>query len=194
MSMKENMDFVKKELNSEEKFFESFVRIERFYKKYKKVILVIAVAFLLFGIYYFVNKNLQEVANKNANIAFAKFLKNPNDTHSLLELKENNKDLYGIALYLQAKKDNKLIDNIQVKYFKQLAQYSNALKNKNIEKLTDVITDRDFLLRDFALFDKALLLTENKKYKEAGEVLKDISKTSQVQDLASLLKHYLAVK
>lgn len=35
MSLKENVDFVKNELNSEEKFLESFVKIERFYKKIK---------------------------------------------------------------------------------------------------------------------------------------------------------------
>ena len=29
------MGFVKEELNSEEKFLESFVRVERFFKKYK---------------------------------------------------------------------------------------------------------------------------------------------------------------
>lgn len=33
MSLKENVEFVKKELDSEEKFLESFVKVERFYKK-----------------------------------------------------------------------------------------------------------------------------------------------------------------
>ncbi len=33
MSLKENVDYVKDELNTEEKFLESFVKVERFYKK-----------------------------------------------------------------------------------------------------------------------------------------------------------------
>ncbi len=37
MSLKENMDFVKEELNSEEKFLEGFVKLERFFKKYKLI-------------------------------------------------------------------------------------------------------------------------------------------------------------
>ena len=38
MSIKENVDYVKEELNSQEKFLESFVKGERFYKKYRTLI------------------------------------------------------------------------------------------------------------------------------------------------------------
>ena len=37
VSLKENIEMVKNELNSEEQFFEKAVQTERFVKKYKKV-------------------------------------------------------------------------------------------------------------------------------------------------------------
>ena len=47
MSIKENVDYVKTELSSEEKFLENFVKGERFFKKYKTLIFgFIAVIFI----------------------------------------------------------------------------------------------------------------------------------------------------
>ena len=41
MSLKENVSYIKDEISTEEQFFENFFKIEKFYKKYKKIILVI---------------------------------------------------------------------------------------------------------------------------------------------------------
>ena len=52
----------------------------------------------------------------------------------------------------------------------------------------------DFLLKEFAIFNKALILTNDGKYEEAKNLLKQIPQTSKVNDLSNLLNHYLLTK
>lgn len=193
MSIKENVDLVKDELSNEEKFLESFVKIERFYKKYKLIILSLITLLAVSSIAYFVKKNIDESNKIEANIAFNKLLSNPKDKEALDVLKNKNKNLYDIMIYIQAKKENKNAE-ISVPYLKQLASYEEALKNKNISALEKVSLESNFLLKEFALFHKALLLTNDGKYKEAKKVLSEIPKDSKANELANLLNHFLLTK
>ena len=47
LSLKENIDMVKQELNSEEKFFEKAVITEKFVKKYKNMMIASVVAIVV---------------------------------------------------------------------------------------------------------------------------------------------------
>ena len=63
MSLKENVDYIKEEISNEEKFFESFFKVEKFYKKYKFIIIALVV--LVLG--YFITTNiLSYVKEQNA--------------------------------------------------------------------------------------------------------------------------------
>jgi len=192
MSLKDNMDFVKEELNSEEKFLESFVKVERFFKKYKVLIISAIVIVVLGVIATGVTSYLKEQNKIEANIVFQKVLNNPNDTKALESLKSLNTKLYGIALYNQ--KGIQKNDSINTEFFKELTAYKNAVKEQNIEKLNSISMEKDFLLKEFAIFNKALILANNGKYKEAKDTLKLIPETSQVKDLVTLLNHYLITK
>lgn len=193
MSLKENMNFVKEELNSEEKFLEGFVKIERFYKKNKLLVIgVVAVAVLAIG--GITTKNIISTSNKKeANIAFNTILKNPNDQAALATLEKTNHKLYEVAQYLKAKNENKSVE-INVPFLKNLTQYSEAMKDENIDKLNSLSMQSDFLLKEFALFNKALILAKSSKYVDAKETLKLIPETSKVNDLVVLLNHYLLTK
>ena len=193
MSMKENVNFVKDELNSEEKFLEGFVKVERFYKKFKAVILGVTGLIIILGIAYGVNGYMQEENKIKANLAFDKVLSNPNDKEALNTLKDTNKSLYEVALYLNAKKENKPVD-VNIKYLKELTAYKKALQNKSVAELNTLSMQNDFLLKEFAIFNKALLLAENGKYKEAKTALNLIPQTSKANELANLLRHYLLTK
>ncbi len=93
MSLKENVDFVKNELNSEEKFLESFVKIERFYKK-NKALIITAIIVVVVAIIGFSVKNYIDNENKlKANIAFNKFLNDVNNQEALKTLEKTNKKL-----------------------------------------------------------------------------------------------------
>ena len=193
MSSKENVEFVKEELNSEEKFLEGFVKIERFYKK-NKVIVIGVVAVVVLAIGGITYTNYANTANKKeSNIAFNKFLKDNNDKASLETLQNTNIQLFEVAKYLKAKNENKDVE-VNITFLKDLAQYTKALKSENIEELSSLSQQNDFLLKEFALFNKALILANNAEYVDARETLKLISKTSRVKDLVVLLNHYLLTK
>jgi len=193
MSMKENVNFVKDELNSEEKFIEGFVKVERFYKKFKPVILGVSALIIVLAVAFSVKSYMDGENKIKANIAFDKVVTNPNDKEALATLKETNKGLYEVALYLNAKKENKSVD-VNIKYLKELSLYQKALQNKSVGELNDLSMQNDFLLKEFAIFNKALLLANEGKYSEAKTALKLIPQTSKAYELANLLNHYLLTK
>ena len=193
MSIKENVDYVKSELSSEEKFLENFVKGERFFKKYKTLIFAFVAVILIGSVGFFIKNSIAQSNKLEANIAFNKVLENSNDTQALADLKEKNPELYDVALFLQAKKDAKSVD-INVPLLKELSKYSAALANKNISELDNLSMQNDFLLKEFAIFNKALFLTNEGKFNEAKTTLALIPQTSKAFELAKLLNHYLLTK
>lgn len=193
MSIKENVDYVKTELSSEERFLENFVKSERFFKKYKTLIFGLIIAIII-GTIAILIKNITDKSNKfEANIAFSKVLENSNDTQALATLKEKNRQLYDVALFLQTKKDAQSVD-INLPILKELSKYQVALNNKSISELDNLSMQNDFLLKDFAIFNKALFLTNEGKFAEAKTTLTLIPQTSKAYELAKLLNHYLLTK
>ena len=154
MSIKENVDYIKEELSSQEKFLENFVKGERFYKKYKTLIFAFIAIAILGGIGLVIKNNIDE-SNK--------------------------------------KKENKAVD-INIPLLKELSKYQVALANKNVDELTNLSMQNDFLLKEFAIFNKALLLSNEGKYDDAKATLKLIPQTSKAFELANLLNHYLLTK
>ncbi|AXH13891.1 tetratricopeptide repeat protein [Malaciobacter mytili] len=193
MSLKENVDFVKNELNSEEKFLESFVKIERFYKKNKTLLIAAVVIVVVAIIGINVKKYINNQNKIEANIAFNKVLNNNNDKEALEVLKQKNEKLYEIATYVIAKKQNKTVE-VNVDFFKSLTQYQKALEEQNIQKLNDVSMQKEFLLKEFAIFNKALIEAKNGKYEEAKNTLKLVPTQSSAYELVKILNHYLLTK
>lgn len=192
MSIKDDVNYIKNELSSEEKFLESFVKTERFFKKYKKLIFGLIILAIVGSVVFLVKTKLDEKNLYEANIALSNFLENGNQ-NSLKQLKEKNRDLYEIALYLDAKNEFKNAD-INLKYLKELLDFQVALLNSNQSELDLVSKKADFLLKDYAIFNQALILVNNQKYAEAREILGKISQDSRAFELATLLKHYLVTK
>ena len=193
MSLKENVDYVKEELNSEEKFLESFVKVERFYKKNKLIIIaaVIIVLGTIIGLY--TTKSIRESNKLEANIAFNKVIEDSKNTTAMTTLKEKSLQLYQVAQFVQAKEDNKTTD-IQVTYLKELSDYQKALNEKDINKLNSISMQNNFLLKEFAIFNKALLQVNEGKFKDAKATLKLIPTDSKASELVKILNHYLVTK
>ena len=192
MSIKENVDYVKNELTSEEKFLENFVKGDRFFKKYKIGIFAFLAIIIIGSISYVIKKNIDETNRFEANVALNNFL-NTGDEKSLLLIKEKDKKLYEIALFIQSKKDFKAAE-INLPFLKELSKYQLALANNNVDELNNLALQNDFLLKEFAIFNKALILTKEEKFDEAKAALQQISETSKASELANLLKHYLLTK
>ena len=192
MSIKENVDYVKTGLSSEEKFLESFVKSERFFKKYKTLIFAFVIIIIVGIIGFFIKESIDNSNKHDANIALSQFLEN-GDEKALETLKNKNEKLYEVALFLQAKKDNK-IASIELPLLKELVKFQTATASNNIEELNSLSMQNDFLLKEFALFNKALILVNEGKYEEAKKELSQISQTSKAYELATLLNHYLLTK
>jgi len=189
MSVKENVDFIKKEIDSEETFLESFFKLEKFYKKNKKALISIVSIVVLGFIGNSIYTYMQEQSKLEANRLLNKVLYNPNDTASLEQLKTKNKTLYNLALF---KKDNTA--SVDVEFLKELAIYNKAIKENNINELATISSNQQFILKDFAIFNQALLQAQNKDYTSARETLKLIPISSEVSKLSKILEHFLLTK
>ena len=115
MSLKENMQVLKEGLNSEEKFFESAVRTERFVKKYQKPMIASVVVLLLAlggSVGY---KSYQEIKMERANKALTTLLSNPADKSAMKVLSENSTSLSELYLLSKAlhEKDSKSLQSLQ---------------------------------------------------------------------------------
>ena len=77
---------------------------------------------------------------------------------------------------------------------KELSKYQAAIESKSISQLDNLSMQNDFLLKEFALFNKALFLTNEGKIAEAKTTLALIPETSRAYELAKLLNHYLLTK
>jgi len=189
VSLKDDIRNVKNELSTEESFLESFFKIEKFYKKYKSMILVSVVALIVATIAYYSYSYIQTQKKIEANNAFNMVLKDPADQKALDTLKENNKELYSIALMMTDKaqtSDNKFLD--------QLAQYTEAIKKNNVEALNSITQEQNFLLQDFALLNKAILEAKQNKYDAARSSLSMIPKDSDIQSIVKILEYFLMTK
>ena len=197
MSIKENVDFIKDELNSEEKFLESSVKVERFYKKHKIKIITIVVLLVL----GFIGKNILDYTdNQNkivANEAYMKLLENPKDTESRKTLKNINPKLLEVANYqiaLKSSNIDELKKIINIPFIASLADYEVAILEKNINKLNENSLNNKSLIKDMASLNQALLLIENGKIKEAKIIIKTIPTDSNVNQIVKMVEHYLITK
>lgn len=193
MSTKENIEYIKDELSSEEKFLEGFVRIERFYKKYKALIITILVAVIVMVTWNIILGYLDNKTKIEANNAFNKFIADTSDEESLNLLKTKNQNLYEIAKAIKARKNGEIVE-INVEYLKELSLYEKAIKDSDIKALSSLTLNDKFLLKENAIFNKALLEAKEGKYAAAKETLSQIPQNSKINNMVVLLKHFLASK
>jgi len=189
MSLKEDVNNIKKEISAEESYMESIFKIEKNFKKYKTSIIGIVAVAILSVVGFYVSIYFDEQNKLQANIAFNALLKNPNDKEASAVLQVKNPTLFKISQY---KIDNtKEVDAV---FFKELTLYTQAIEEQNIDKLNDVTQKQDFILKDFSLFNKALIQAKQSKYTDAKETLKLIAVKSEVSPMAKMLEHYLLTK
>ncbi|MEA3553183.1 MAG: tetratricopeptide repeat protein [Campylobacterota bacterium] len=189
MSLKENINYIKEEVSAQESFMEKTFKLEQFYKKYKTIIFGSVTLAVIAFIGVSVTQYQNEQNKIKDNQAFNLLLENPNDKLSLNYLEENNKKLYEIAIYMndKTKKTN-------VEFLAELSTYSKAIEKDNIDELSAVTQKQTFLLKDFAIFNKALIQAQNGKYQDAKESIKLIPANSSVASLSSMLEHFLLTK
>lgn len=195
MSLKENIEMVKEELTSEEKFFEKAVVTEKFVKKYKNVMIgsVVAVALFVAGnIAYNINKQQTLEA---ANQALLKLETNPQDEATLATLETLSPTLHDVWVYSQAvvNKNVKELEKLQSSkalLIGDLSTYEAAQNLQDLNQLQAYSEKQDAIYRDLAQVQIAIILMKEKKLDEAHSKLSMISVNSPLAQVSRALMHY----
>lgn len=195
MSLKENMQALKEELNSEEKFFESAVRTERFVKKYQKPMIASVVVLLLAlggSVGY---QSYQENKIERANEALNTLLSNPADKGALSALAENNKSLYELYTLSKALREKdvntlKTLESANSPEVSDIAIYESAVLTNNAKALEVYSKKQGSLYQELAIIELAVLSIQKGESKGAGSSLALIKEDSSIYPLAQMLSHY----
>ncbi len=193
MSLKDNIEAIKEELSTEEKFLESMIKGESFFKKNKKLILLAGGAILVGIIASSLYNYKKEMDLKESNEIYIKLLSTKDDKSLESQLKSKNPNLYMLYKFQKVIKKNdieklkELSNSIKDPILKDLVSYQiDSLSKKDIMKYVG----NDGALKEFALLQQAFIELENKNYEKANEVLDFIPINSPLHQLASALKHY----
>ncbi len=195
MSLKNDLDMVKEELNSEEKFFEKAVITEKFVKKYKNLMIasVIGIVILISAnIAYDVNRqNTKDAANE----ALLELMNDSTNAAALTRLESLSPALRDAWVYSRAVASKDIASLNSLKNSKDviigdLASYELAVESKDISTLDAYALKQNSIYKDLAQIQSAVLLLESGKTTEAQEKLSMISIDSSLAQVAASLMHY----
>jgi len=195
LSLKNDLEMVKEELNSEEKFFEKAVVTERFIKKYKNLMIgaAVVVAVAVVGNFAYTLKEQNRI--ESANKAFALLEKNPQDEAAKKELLASSPTLYDAWNYAQAIANAniaelKKLENTKTPIIGDLATYEVASQTADEKMLNSYAAKQDAIYKDLAQIESAVLLMQANKIDQAHQKLQMISQNSALYKLAKALLHY----
>jgi hypothetical protein len=189
LSLKDNIEAVKKELSAEEQFLESVVKAEGFWKKYKKLIIALGVGLVVLALGSALYKSIKESNLNASNEAFTILQKNPKDASALETLKSKNPKLYELFLFsseiksADGEKLKALKKQIKDPILKDLVSYQEALSSYALKQ--------DALLKELATLELVYTLFKDGKSKEAKAELAKIPETSRLNQIAQSFKHYI---
>lgn len=195
MSLKENMEALKEELSSEEKFFESAIRTERFIKRYQKPLMAIVIASLLavggaIGYQTYTNSKIE-----SSNTALNALLANPADTKAEETLKKDNPKLYDLWKLSRGISQNDVtildgLKNSQAFGVADIASYESAAIKGDPKALDQYTMQQGALYKDLALLEAAVAAINKGDTKGANEKIALISENSPLYQVAQSLSHY----
>ena len=188
MSIQDNINEAKEKFERDEKMLASAFKFEKFYKKYKFLVLGTVAAIVLFFGGKAVMGVIDESRLASANEAYMKLSKDGKDAMALAQLEEKNPLLF------------------------ELFQYKNAMENNNTEVLKTLSSSKNALISDVsgyhlaimqgaeassnlyaevAMLNNAHLLIKDGKISEANDELSSIEEKSPLYNISKIMKHYV---
>ena len=188
LSIKDSINEAKEKFESDEKMLASAFKFEKFYKKYKLLVLGTVGAVILFFGGTAVMNMMEEQRLEAANEAYIKLSKDTKNVAALADLKEKNPILF------------------------ELFEYKNAMENNNTEVLKTLSSSKNELIADIAGYHLAImrgkeassdlyaevavvnnahLLIKQGKVSEANDELSAIEEKSPLYNISKIMKHYV---
>ncbi|RAX58941.1 hypothetical protein CCZ01_01755 [Helicobacter monodelphidis] len=197
MSLKENINYIKEEISTEEKFLEGLIRAESWYKRYKNIFILIIVVAVCSFLGYRLMSWYQEEKRFDSFMLYSEALKEQQGGKKWLALQETGSTLYDFLLLSTALKthnqeDLKQLSNSKDGFIAAFSAYEESSLKGDISGF-DVLLKRENLEPSFkyaAMLQKAYLLLEENRIQEAHQILLQIPQTSGVYSIAQALKHY----
>ena len=195
MSMKENISYIKEEIGQEERMLEGMIRLEGWFRKYKRAVFALLAAILVFWIGAAGYDYYRESRAQKAYAIYEQLLQNPDNAELLEKLKQSGSGLYELFIFQEASQKGDeaalamLLDS-QNEIIASLAQYQLASLHKNPEELAQYTQKDRPLFGDLARISRAYLLMNEGRIAEAKEVLAIIPDTSSIKTIAGFLGHF----
>ncbi|WP_104695935.1 hypothetical protein [Helicobacter salomonis] len=196
MAVKENLQQIQEEFRSDEKLLESAFRIEKLYNKYKFVLwALVALVAIWWGVVQFL-EHRKAVHTQEITALYNEVLQNPNNLALLDKLKRLAPDLYSLYAYAHA------LENKDIKTLRELSTSSNTLVSA-FARYYSASYDEDLQalqqlklegLEGWIALQKAYLMLQKDPKSDIKPVLAPITPTSNLHQIASLLRHYGALK
>ncbi|WP_295053768.1 hypothetical protein [Sulfuricurvum sp.] len=195
MSLKENMEALKEELSSEEKFFESAIRTERFVKRYQKPLMAVVAASLLAVAGAIGYQAYTNTKKESSNTALNLLLANPTDTKAEQTLKNDNPKLYDLWKLSRGISQNDVtilegLKNSQAFGVADIASYESAVIKGDAHALEQYTKQQGALYKDLALLEAAVGDINKGDSKAANEKVALIAENSPLYQVAQSLSHY----
>ena len=195
MSLKQDIEMVKEELNSEEKFFEKAVMTEKFVKKYKTAMIASVVAVVVIISANFAYEMNQKSTKDAANATLLELQTNPKNSSALARLESLSPAMHDVWVYSQAVADNNLetlkkLESSKTTLISDLATYESATGSKDLKTLEDYALRQDAIYKDLAILQSAVILMDEGKVDEAHVKLSQISIDSSLAAVSKALMHY----
>jgi hypothetical protein len=186
VSIKDDVNYVKKELSGDEKVLESAFKLESLYKKYKFQLWGVAAALILFFAGQAIMNALHEAKLVKANEAFLTLQTKSDDVNALQTLKENNPALFELYNYAEAvkKEDVQALESLSESQNTVIADASAYTVGVLGEKPVD-----SKLYHELALFEEAYLAIIAGDVKMAQNKLELIDERSALSVIREFLRH-----
>lgn len=188
LSIKDSINEAKEKFESDEKMLASAFKFEKFYKKYKLLVLGTVGAVILFFGGTAVMNIMEEQRLEAANEAYIKLSKDTKNVAALADLKEKNPILFELFEYKNAMENNntevlKTLSSSKNELISDIAGYHLAIM-RGKEASSD-------LYAEVAVVNNAHLLIKQGKVSEANDELSAIEEKSPLYNISKIMKHYV---
>ncbi len=187
MSIKDNINEVKKEFTTDEQMLVSAFKLEKFYKKHKiKIFIGLSIALLAIGgnqIAHMIENNRLNSANE----AYLTLIKDSKNSKALSILKDKNPLLFELYTYKNS------VENRDIKALQKLASSKNSLISDISSYHLSVLEKKEAssdIYNGMAIINNANILIQKGKISEAKNQLALIDENSPVYNISKIIKHY----